>query len=109
MDSKGYPQLARPGMIYPSVAGSDGHAIHLTARAQKLADLARIWAVRWGIPSSTRRPERVLRFHSGIRHGNTGRDEQLRALKSRMRWSNNWIENGTYEGVGGTAGGGQRG
>lgn len=40
-DSKGYPQLARPGMIYPSVPGSNGHAIHLIARAQTVPDLAR--------------------------------------------------------------------
>jgi uncharacterized protein (TIGR03435 family) len=50
MDSKGYPQLARPGMIYPSVSGSDGHAIHLIARAQKLADLARILGGQMGHP-----------------------------------------------------------
>jgi uncharacterized protein (TIGR03435 family) len=50
MDSKGYPQLARPGMIYPSVPGSDGHAIHLIARAQKLADLARILGGQLGHP-----------------------------------------------------------
>ncbi len=49
-DSKGYPQLARPGMIYPSVPGSDGHAIHLIARAQKLADLARILGGQMGHP-----------------------------------------------------------
>jgi uncharacterized protein (TIGR03435 family) len=50
MDTKGYPQLARPGMIYPSVPGSDGHAIHLIARAQKLADLARILGGQMGHP-----------------------------------------------------------
>ena len=49
-DSKGYPQLARPGMIYPSVPGSEGHAIHLIARAQKLADLARILGGQMGHP-----------------------------------------------------------
>jgi uncharacterized protein (TIGR03435 family) len=41
-DAKGYMQLARPGMIYPSVPGSNGHAIHLIARAQTIPDLARI-------------------------------------------------------------------
>jgi len=41
-DAKGYPQLARPGMVYPSVPGSNGHAIHLIARAQTVPDLARI-------------------------------------------------------------------
>ncbi len=41
-DANGYPQLNRPGMIYPFVPGSNGHAIHLIARAQKLSDLARI-------------------------------------------------------------------
>ena len=50
MDAKGYPQLARPGMIYPSVPGSDGHAIHLIARAQKLGDLARILGGQMGHP-----------------------------------------------------------
>jgi uncharacterized protein (TIGR03435 family) len=50
MDSKGYPQLARPGMIYPAVPGSDGHAIHLIARAQKLSDLARILGGQMGHP-----------------------------------------------------------
>jgi uncharacterized protein (TIGR03435 family) len=49
-DSKAYSQLARPGMIYPSVPGSDGHAIHLIARAQKLADLARILGGQMGHP-----------------------------------------------------------
>jgi uncharacterized protein (TIGR03435 family) len=50
MDSKGYPQLARPGMIYPSVPGSNGHAIHLIARAQNLPDLARILSGIFGHP-----------------------------------------------------------
>lgn len=50
MDSKGYQQLARPGMIYPSVPGSEGHAIHLIARAQKLAELARILGGQMGHP-----------------------------------------------------------
>jgi uncharacterized protein (TIGR03435 family) len=50
MDAKGYQQLARPGMIYPFVPGSDGHAIHLIARAQKLGDLARILGGQMGHP-----------------------------------------------------------
>jgi uncharacterized protein (TIGR03435 family) len=36
-----YPELDRPGMIYPFVLGSNGHAIHLIARAQTFQGLAR--------------------------------------------------------------------
>jgi uncharacterized protein (TIGR03435 family) len=41
-DQNGYPQLARPGMIYPAIAGSNGRGIHLIARAQTLTDLATV-------------------------------------------------------------------
>jgi len=38
----GYPQLYRPGMIYPFLLGSNGKAIHLIAKAQLLSDLAKV-------------------------------------------------------------------
>ena len=42
VDEKGYMKLARPGMIYPFLQGSNSKAIHLIARAQLLSDLGRI-------------------------------------------------------------------
>ena len=42
IDEKGYMKLARPGMIYPFLQGSNGKAVHLIARAQMLSDLAKI-------------------------------------------------------------------
>ncbi len=41
-DAHGYPILNWPGMIYPSLQGSNGKAIHLIARAQKLSALANV-------------------------------------------------------------------
>jgi uncharacterized protein (TIGR03435 family) len=49
-DGKGYPQLARPGMIYPAVPGTNGLGIHLIARAQKLSDLAMVLSGNFGHP-----------------------------------------------------------
>jgi uncharacterized protein (TIGR03435 family) len=49
-DAKGYPQLDRPGMIYPFLPGSNGHAMHLIARAQNLSNLTRILSGIFGHP-----------------------------------------------------------
>ncbi len=55
VDEKGYMKLARPGMIYPFLQGSNGKAIHLIARAQLLSDLGRILTgfVRGPVEDST--------------------------------------------------------